>query len=257
MEMTANMNERMRRWIFLAFGTAFLALFCYSVEDMPAWGHYRGPYGYVIANTAVFERHATDTVNAINYDCRGFDTLNEEFILFTAVLGVMMLLRRERGEESASTIAGRVPDRSVLSTTIQAVAIPAVFLTTLFGFYIGLHGQLTPGGGFQAGVILASASLLVYLAQNTEAFKRITSHPAMEVVEAAGAASYAAIGLTGILLGMPFLANFLPLGETGDVFSSGTIALISACVGVEVTAAFLLVAFTYLEEIISGQVSER
>lgn len=250
------MNDRTRRRIFLVFGTAFLALFCYSVRDMPAWGHYRGPYGYAIANVAVFERHATDIVNAINYDYRGFDTLGEEFILFTAVLGVMMLLRQKRGEENASTFAGRVPDRSVLSTTIQAVTFPAVFLTVLFGFYIGLHGQLTPGGGFQAGVILATAPLLVYLAQNTEAFKRITSHPAMEVVEALGAACYAAIGLTSLLLGAPFLKNFLPLGKTGDVFSSGTIALISACVGVEVTAALLLVAFTYLEEIISGQVSE-
>jgi multicomponent Na+:H+ antiporter subunit B len=41
------------------------------------------------------------------------------------------------------------------------------------------------------------------------------------------------------------------------VFSSGTIALISACVGLEVTAAFLLVGYTYLEEIITGQVLEK
>jgi multicomponent Na+:H+ antiporter subunit B len=251
------MSERTRRWIFLLFGGAFMGLFCYAVRDMPAWGYYRGPYGYVMANVAVFERHATDIVNAINYDYRGFDTLGEEFILFTAVLGVMMLLRQEGGEENKSTFAGRVPDRGALSTTIQAVTFPAVFLTVLFGFYIGLHGQLTPGGGFQAGVILATAPVLVYLAQNTEAFKRITSHPVMELVEALGAGSYAAIGLTGLAMGLPFLRNFLPLGKTGDVFSSGTIALISACVGVEVTAAFLLVAFTYLEEIISGQVSEK
>ena len=41
------------------------------------------------------------------------------------------------------------------------------------------------------------------------------------------------------------------------MFSSGTIAVISACVGVEVTAAFLLVAYTYLEEIITGEVPEE
>jgi multicomponent Na+:H+ antiporter subunit B len=131
-----------------------------------------------------------------------------------------------------------------------------VFLTVLFGFYIGLHGQLTPGGGFQAGVILAGAPLLVYMAQNTEAFKRITSHPAIELIEALGAASYALIGVAPLFLGVPLLTNFLPLGTTGDVFSAGTIALISACVGVEVTAAFLLVTYTYLQEIIRGQVSE-
>lgn len=247
------MSNRARHILFLVFGAVFLAVFCYSVQDMPAWGYYRGPYGYMISNLAVFERHATDAVNAVNYDYRAFDTLGEEFILFTAVTGVMLLLRRKEGEKSSTH--GGVPDRRVLSTTIQAVSIPAVFVTVLFGLYIGLHGQLTPGGGFQGGVILATAPFLVYLAQNTEAFTRITSHPLMELIEAVGAGSYALIGAAGVIAGVLLLTNILPLGQTGDVFSAGTIALISACVGVEVTAAFLLVAFTYLEQIISGQVS--
>jgi multicomponent Na+:H+ antiporter subunit B len=76
-------------------------------------------------------------------------------------------------------------------------------------------------------------------------------------VEAAGASSYALIGVMPILMGLPFLTNILPLGTTGDVFSAGNIALISACVGVEVTAAFLLVIYTYLEEIVTGEVPEE
>jgi multicomponent Na+:H+ antiporter subunit B len=135
--------------------------------------------------------------------------------------------------------------------------LPAILLTTVFGFYIGLHGQLTPGGGFQAGVILATVPLLIYIAENAEAFRRITSHIAVELLDALGAASYALIGLSPLLFGLPLLTNILPLGTTGDVFSAGTIALISACVGVEVTAAFLLVAFTYLEEIVTGQIPEE
>lgn len=250
------MSDRVRLVLFLVFGSLLLGLYCYATLDMPAWGDYRGPYGDVISHVVVYERHATDAVNAINYDYRGFDTLGEEFILFTAVLGVMLLLRRESdqtaGSHSKAVTPQRLPDREVLSTTIQAVTMPAALLTVLFGFYIGFHGQLTPGGGFQAGVILATASLLVYLAQNTEAFTRITSHPVVESVEAIGAGLYAIIGLTPLLMGLPFLTNFLPLGKTGDVFSSGTIALISVGVGVEVTAAFLMVAFTYLQEIISG-----
>jgi multicomponent Na+:H+ antiporter subunit B len=60
-----------------------------------------------------------------------------------------------------------------------------------------------------------------------------------------------------LLAGLPFLTNFLPLGTTGDVFSAGTIALISVCVGVEVTASFILVTFTYLQEIITGAIPEE
>jgi multicomponent Na+:H+ antiporter subunit B len=208
----------------------------------------------MIARLAVYERHATDIVNAINYDYRGFDTLGEEFILFTAVLGIMMLLRREH--DTPTRTVGNVSDRPPLSEAVRALVSPALLVTVVFGFYIGLHGQLTPGGGFQAGVILATASVLVYLGANTPAFRRITSHVAVEVVEAVGAASYALIGVTPLLLGLPLLTNILPLGATGDVFSSGTIALISACVGIEVTAAFLLVIYTYLEEIVTGEVPE-
>jgi multicomponent Na+:H+ antiporter subunit B len=233
----------------------FLLLFCYATVDLPPWGSYRGPYGDVISRVSDYERHATDAVNAINYDYRAFDTLGEEFILFTAVLGVMMLLRREGGENTRDV--GTVRDEMRLSTTVRAVAMPAMLLTIVFGLYIGLHGQLTPGGGFQGGVILASALFLFYVCENTDSFRRITSHSAMESMEAMGAGSYALIGLSPLIVELPFLTNILPLGTTGDVFSSGTIALISACVGVEVTAAFLLVGYTYLEEIITGQVPEE
>jgi multicomponent Na+:H+ antiporter subunit B len=77
------------------------------------------------------------------------------------------------------------------------------------------------------------------------------------VVEAIGSGSYALIGLAPLCFGLPLLTNILPLGQTGDVFSSGTIALISACVGVEVTAAFLLVISVYLTEIISSDLAEE
>lgn len=249
------MTERLRTRMFFLAGFAFLCLYFSAAHNLPPWGNYRGPYGDVISRVAVYERHATDAVNAINYDYRGFDTLGEEFILFTAVLGVMMLLRRQPDAETRE--ANKVNETQKLSISVQAVNFPAFFITVVFGFYIGLHGQLTPGGGFQAGVILASALLLIYICENTEAFRRITSHTAVEVTDALGAASYALIGTAALCLGVPFLTNILPLGTTGDVFSSGTIALISACIGVEVTAAFLLVTYTYLEEIVTGEIPEE
>lgn len=249
------MREQTRVRIFLVFGGIFFLVYCCAAADLPPWGSYRGPYGDVISRVGVSERHATDAVNAINYDYRAFDTLGEEFILFTSVLGVMMLLRRQPG--STTRDVGKVKDRFKLSTTVRVSAIPAMLVTVVFGFYIGLHGQLTPGGGFQAGVILASVPFLLYICENMESFRRITSHTAVEVVEALGAGSYALVGIAPLVIGVPFLTNFLPLGTTSDVFSSGTIALISALIGFEVTAAFLLVGYTYLEEIITGEMPEE
>ena len=59
---------------------------------------------------------------------------------------------------------------------------------------------------------------------------------------AVGAAGFAAVGLTAVAMGLPYLSNYLPLGSTpGAVSSSGTIALISFFVGIEVAAAFILI----------------
>src|ERR1700684_4294641 len=121
------MTDRLRLGIFLVVGPVFLVLYCYAALNLPPWGEYRGPYGDMIAKLAVYERHATDTVNAINYDYRGFDTLGEEFILFTAVVGVMMLLRREEGTRTKPlTLPGTVRDQPTLGIAVRAMNIPAM-----------------------------------------------------------------------------------------------------------------------------------
>lgn len=245
------MTEGRRLLLFAAGALGIAAIYCAGIRNLPNWGTYRGPYGDVIAGLAVFERHATDTVNAITYDYRGFDTLDEEFILFSAVTGVMLLLRPEKQEKSEDENPESFRDYAALSETVQVFTTAVFGFSVLFGIYIGTHGQLTPGGGFQGGVIIAAAPMLLYIAENTEAFCHILSHPLIEFLEAAGAAAYAIVGFLALARHAPFLTNVLPLGETGDVFSSGTIAVISACVGVEVAAAFMLVTWEYLREILS------
>lgn len=255
------MNGKWRQIVFLAGAIGVAAVYCAGIRNMPAWGHYRGPYGDVVAGLVVFERHATDTVNAITYDYRGFDTLGEEFILFSAVTGVMMLLRPDPSERKKKEEKEQTPesfrDSAALSETVQVFTTAVFAFMVLFGIYIGTHGQVTPGGGFQGGVIIAAAPMLLYIAENTDAFTRILSHPLVEFFEAAGAAAYAVVGLIALAFSAPFLTNVLPLGTTGDVFSSGTIAVISACVGVEVTAALMLTIFEYLREILSQQKNEE
>jgi multicomponent Na+:H+ antiporter subunit B len=255
------MTERRRLLLFFAGAIGVAAVYCAGIRNLPPWGEYRGPYGDVIAGLAVFERHATDTVNAITYDYRGFDTLGEEFILFSAVTGVMLLLRPEGGKKTKHEAKQENPqsfqDSATLSESVQVFTTAVFGFCVLFGIYIGTHGQLTPGGGFQGGVIIAAAPMLLFVAENTEAFRRILSHPLMEFFEAAGAAAYAVIGLIALAFSVPFLTNVLPLGETGDVFSSGTIGLISACVGVEVAAAFMIVTYEYLREILSRAKNEE
>jgi multicomponent Na+:H+ antiporter subunit B len=245
------MSSRQRTILFLISAAGLAAIFAWGLRDLPPMGDYRGPYGYVLTQVAVYERHATDTVNAINYDYRGFDTLGEEFILFASVLGVLLLFRpagekKDKDDKKQAQLEDALPVSDTLRVAMQAMAATMV----VFGVYIAVHGQLTPGGGFQGGVILATVPLVVYLSGNVKTFEAIVSNPVTKLAECGGAGGYALIGIIALLAGAHFLTNFLPLGQTGDVFSSGTIAVISVTVGVEVTGGFLVLMQSYLREII-------
>jgi multicomponent Na+:H+ antiporter subunit B len=58
------------------------------------------------------------------------------------------------------------------------------------------------------------------------------------------------------LTGAHFLTNFLPLGTTGDIFSSGTIAVISVVVGIEVTGGFVQLIRVYLREVVKAELKD-
>lgn len=121
----------------------------------------------------------------------------------------------------------------------------------VFGFYLVTHGQVSPGGGFQGGVVLASVPLMLYCCGDyAHSFLTITSHGLAEWAEAAGAGVFVLLGLVPLFLGMPFLQNLLPLGKTGNVASSGTIALISLATGFEVGAGLVLVMMAFFERVL-------
>jgi multicomponent Na+:H+ antiporter subunit B len=117
------------------------------------------------------------------------------------------------------------------------------------GWYLASHAQTSPSGGFQGGVVLATAFILIYLAGQFLAFERFSPVDVADAVEAVGAGGFAAVGVAAVAMGLPYLTNFLPLGTSpGAVSSSGTIALISFFVGLEVAAAFVLIVSELLDQ---------
>lgn len=244
------MTPGQRRWIFLAAGTGFVAFFLWGLSGLPGFGNYPGPYGPAILRVAVAQTRATGVVSAINFEYRGFDTVGEEFILFAAAAGVSVVLRRLRGERERSAL-DEAADRDVPPTS-DAVRMVALLFTgpvVVAGWWLASHAQTNPSGGFQGGVVLATAFVLIYLAGEFLVFKRFSPVTLTDVVEAVGAGGFAAVGLSAVLMGLPYLTNFLPLGQVpGAVSSSGTIALISFFVGLEVAAAFILIVGELLEQ---------
>ena len=244
------MTPRQRLWFFAIAAAGLVACLLWAFTGLPGFGNYPGPYGAAILSQAVAQTHATGVVSAINFEYRGFDTIGEEFILFTAAAGMSVVLRMLRGEREHRA-AGEAESRTAPATS-SAVRVPALLLvgpTALIGWWLASHAQTNPSGGFQGGVILASAFILVYLSGEFLTFRRLSHDVLLDAVEAVGAGGFAAIGLAAIAMNLPYLYNYLPLGQfPGAVSSSGTIALISFFVGIEVAAAFVLIVGELLEQ---------
>ncbi len=216
---------------------------------LPAFGHYPGPYGDILNAVGTSERHGTNIVTLVNFDYRGFDTLGEEYILFAAVIGAVLLLCAHRGEQMTAR-PGKVSEQPIPLRT-DAVALGsrlALGLTLIFGMYVVLHAQLTPGGGFQGGAIIGSATLLLYLGFGYRTWRRLMPTAALDPMEAFGAGAFAVAGLASMAAGAPFLANLLPLGKTGSVISAGEIPLLNIAVGIAVSTGFAVLFVEYLEE---------
>jgi multicomponent Na+:H+ antiporter subunit B len=244
------MTPVQRRWVF-GLGAAGLAVFyLWGLSGLPGFGNYPGPYGFIILRLAVAQTKATGVVSAINFEYRGFDTVGEEFILFAAAAGTSVVLRRLRGERERSAV-DQAADRDVPPTSgaVRMVALLFTGPVMVVGWWLASHAQTSPSGGFQGGVILATAFILVYLSGEFLVFKRFSPVSLTDAVEAVGAGGFAVIGVAAVPMGLAFLANYLPLGQfPGAVSSSGTIALISFFVGLEVGAAFILIVGELLDQ---------
>lgn len=240
-----------RKRLYLVGIAGLAALMAWGLLGLPAFGDYQGPYGDVLNQVAVPERHATAVVTTINFDYRGFDTLGEEFILFAAVLGLALILREGRDETAArddDNVAGRATGET--SAAVRVMTLALVGPTVLLSIYVTGHGQLTPGGGFQGGVIGATALLLVYLGGEYATLRRVRPLSLVEFGKAAGAGAFVLIGLGGLVFAGAYLENFLPLGTTGELLSAGTIPLLSVAVGLEVAGGLVLLLSEFLEQTI-------
>lgn len=249
------MTARTRVWVFLAAAAGAAAFLGWGLAGLPAFGHYRGPYGDVIETVAVAQRHVTNTVSSVVFDYRGFDTIGEEIILFASVLGVTILLRSLRGEapEQPAEMAERHARLPVSVASNLVIAASVVPLVTV-GVYLVTSGILGPGGGFQGGVVLAATPLAVLLASRYLSLAGGSPLQALDTGEGLGAAGFIVVGMLGLLVGQAYLTNVLPYGVSGTFFAAGTIAVANVAVGVEVACGVTAIAYELLQQsLISGR----
>ena len=169
---------------------------------------------------------AANLVTAVIVTYRGLDTLGEVTILFLAasIIGFVLKIR----DDESTAYNPKIRKASEILATAATVITPLIFL---FGIYVFINGHLTPGGGFQGGAIVASALVLILLANPV---KKV-NHSIISVVESISGFSFILMGILGLLLASGFLDNaIISLGDFGKLISAGAIPIIYIFIGLKV-----------------------
>ncbi len=108
-------------------------------------------------------------------------------------------------------------------------------IAIVYMFYIILHGHLSPGGGFQGGVLMVALVALVYMGHGYQVTVDAFSYHILHTSEGLASIFYVALGLLGVAMGAHFAQNVLYThGAVGDLYSSGTIFWMNVTVGIKV-----------------------
>ncbi len=126
---------------------------------------------------------------------------------------------------------------------LRVVAKLLIPFILLFALYVQFHGELGPGGGFQAGVIAAAGVVLHALIFGLDATRRIVPEPLVETMLAAGVLIYAGVGVAGLLLGGNFLDYFV---LSGDRVYGQVRGIFWVEVGVAVTVSGVMLKIFYM-----------
>ncbi|MCF6292028.1 MAG: Na(+)/H(+) antiporter subunit B [Robiginitomaculum sp.] len=254
-----------RRWgSLLIVGVTGIALI-YATFDMPAFGDPNSPansyVGLMYLKATITDISIPNVVTAILASYRGFDTFGEVVVVLTAGLGVMLILgidsRRSRSgevEDTGESAEDANEPPAVKETTkqidalnhhivLQVVAKMLIPIIILYALYVHFHGDYGPGGGFQAGVIFASAIILYSLIFGMDQTRRAIPPKLVQFGSALGVLIYGGTGVITILMGGKFLDyNML---DQSDTIHAQHMGILMIEVGVLVTVASVMLSIYY------------
>ncbi len=156
---------------------------------------------------------------------RGYDTMLETLVVLIAGMGVLLM------SDEPSPIAA---SKDQLINVMIRIMLP---ITLLFGLYIQLHGEISPGGGFQAGAIIATIFMAYAISVGDKAFLNLISLQGIKVIAVTGVSLYLFIGLMGIFKAAEFLNYNMYFSQAINIM------IIEFGVALTVSATMLLIYF--------------
>ena len=239
-----------RSWLALLVVVSTAVVLVYATFDKPRFGDPEAPVLQHIGPWYLDETpkyvDIPNVVTAVLGSYRGYDTLGEVFVVFTAGIGVLFLFssgrarsRSKKREEAASKVGLR--DEQLL-VVVGRLLVPFILL---FGLYVQFHGEYGPGGGFQAGALIAAAFILYTLIEGQQRALEALSERALRWLMVGGALLYGGVGLAGILMGSNFLA-YSVLADDPVAGQQLGIILIEAGVGMTVCGVLLSIFHAFV-----------
>jgi len=234
-------SKTMKRGLSLVVTVIAALVVIYATFDKPRFG---APDAPVHTHVAPWYLEKTpeyvdipNVVTAVLGTFRGYDTLGEVFVVLTAGIGVLFLLgsgRVRRSLEEETEVQVRLRHYLIPRVTGRLL-VPFIML---FGLYVQFHGEYGPGGGFQAGAIIAASIILYALIEGERHALEVLPMKALLGMMAGGAILYAGVGVLGMLLGGNFL-DYSVLHANPVKGQQLGIILIEAGVGITVTGTLL------------------
>ncbi|MFU8821843.1 MAG: DUF4040 domain-containing protein [Gammaproteobacteria bacterium] len=222
------------------------AVLIYGTADLPAFGDPAAPAHNYLAphflQESPREIDIPNVVAAVLASYRGYDTLGEVVVVFAAVVGVISLIGLRRRPPGLARNPAALSEHAVLKV-IAKLVVPVILL---FALYVQFHGEYSPGGGFQAGVIFAAGIILYALVFGLDAARGIIPPRVLSKLPATGALIYGGVGLATMLLGGNFL-DYNMLSADPVAGQHLGIMLVEIGVGVTVSSVMLLIYFSFAE----------
>ena len=194
---------------------------------------------YFLEN-AINDTNSPNVISAIMFDYRGFDTFLEIMVLFAVSAGIAAMFAKVDFPLSSQ---GLDP---VIKTLVNW-HLPFIFV---FSFYLPFYGRMSPGGGFQGGVMLASTTILVSVVYGIGHKRGLLSQRIEHALEVCGSLGFILIGASSIIFGANFLSNQIAgynMGITGNIFSSGTILWLDLASGLHVAGSLGYIFYVMLK----------
>ena len=219
-----------------------IGVLLYTVAMLPRYGEENVRADEVVeryVERGLEETGAVNIVSGMILDYRAFDTLGESHVLFTALICVMILLRvdhknmRSEYEDYYTVLSDRYYslERDTIIRTMGKILLPCIFV---YGIYILLNGQNSPGGGFSGGAVMGTGLIITAAAFG---FDRVDSFLPLRVsmwMTFLSLMFYSFAKGYVFFTGANGLENHIPKGVPGAILSGGLILPLDIAVGLVV-----------------------